>query len=71
MSSSVSFCNGTAFKIDNAGLKEKIFLECERLFGHKLKRDYFPGPQPVAIEKKDFMVLKKNKYVRRLNRRLY
>ena len=49
----VKFCNSNAFKIDNDDLKEKIYLECEKLFGLKLKRGYFPGPQPVAIEVKD------------------
>jgi len=54
----VSFCNSSAFKIDNKDLKEKIYTECERLFDLKLKRDYFPGPQPVAIETKDIPKLK-------------
>ena len=49
----VPFCNSTAYKIENDDLKEKVYLECERLFSLKLKREYFPGPQPVTIEIKD------------------
>ena len=55
----VTFCNGTAFKIDSSELKEKVYLECEKLFKTKLKRDYFPGPQPVTIEIKNIPDLKK------------
>jgi hypothetical protein len=54
----VPFCNSTAFKIENDDLKEKVYVECERLFALKLKRDYFPGPQPVTIEVKDIPTLK-------------
>ena len=53
MSNQVAFCNGKVFKLTAEILKEKIMKECERLFGFQLKRGYFPGPQPVAIEKKD------------------
>jgi len=54
----VEFCNSSAFKIDNEQVKEKVYTECERLFDLKLKRNYFPGPQPVAIEVKDIPNLK-------------
>ena len=54
----VEFCNSNAFKIDSVELKEKIFLECESIFGFNLKRDYFPGPQPVTIERKNINQLK-------------
>jgi len=50
----VEFCNSKAYIIDSKELKEKVFLECESLFGCSLKRDYFPGPQPVALERKNF-----------------
>jgi hypothetical protein len=56
----VSFCNSNAFKIDTPELKEKVYLECEKLFKTTLKRNYFPGPQPVAIELKDIEKLKEN-----------
>ena len=56
----VAFCNSKAFKIDSIELKEKVFLECDNLFGFQLKRDYFPGPQPVTIEKKNLNQLKNN-----------
>ena len=59
----ITFCNGNAFKIENEVLKEKIMVECDRLFGFTIKRDYFPGPQPVTVEKKDFELLKKEEYV--------
>ena len=36
---SVPFCNGSAFKIDNENIKEKIYLECEKLFVLKLKQE--------------------------------
>jgi len=49
----VDFCNSKAYKIDSKDLKEKVFLECEMICGCSLKRDHFPGPQPVAIERKD------------------
>ena len=58
----ISFCNTEAFKIESNELKEKMFLECDSLFGFTLKRDYFPGPQPVTIEKKDIEKLK-NEYM--------
>ena len=54
------FCNGTIFKIDNEKLKEKVFKESETILGFTLKRDYFPGPQPVAVMLKDFEKLKKD-----------
>jgi hypothetical protein len=57
------FCNGKACKVDSEKLKEKILKECELLLETSLQKDYFPGPQPVAVEKKDFEVLKKKKYV--------
>ena len=53
----VEFCNGRAFKIDAAELNEKVMVECEALFGHSLKRNSFPGPQPVAVELKDLKKL--------------
>ena len=56
----IDFCNSNAFKIDSVELKEKIFLECDNLFGFSLRRDYFPGPQPVTIERKDLEKLKTN-----------
>ena len=55
----VDFCNSKAYLIDSKELKEKVFLECEMLFGCSLKRDRFPGPQPVAIEYKN-LPLKEN-----------
>jgi hypothetical protein len=53
----VEFCNSNAFKVDSPDLKEKVMLECDLLFGTKLKRGHFPGPQPVAIEKKNFEMI--------------
>ena len=54
----VDFCGGKAFKINACELNEKVILECETLFGKSLKRDKFPGPQPVAVEIKDLETLK-------------
>ena len=55
----VKFCASSAFIIQNDELKEKIFNECEKLLSIKLKRSHFPGPQPVAIERKDLDILSK------------
>jgi hypothetical protein len=59
----VEFCNSKAYLIENNELKEKIMKKCEVLIGFELKRDYFPGPQPVAVEKKDFPTLEKGGYM--------
>jgi len=55
---SIQFCNGSVYKVDNAALKEKIFKECERILSFQLKRDYFPGSQPVTVMLKDLETLK-------------
>jgi hypothetical protein len=57
----VDFYNSKAYLIDSNDLKEKVFIECESLFGMSLKRDNFPGPQPVTVEKKDLPI--KEKYM--------
>ena len=49
----VDFCNSKAYLIESKELKEKIFIECESLLKINLKRDSFPGAQPVTIEQKD------------------
>jgi mRNA guanylyltransferase len=54
----VDFCASKAFKIDSKELKDKLFIEIGSLIGIKLKDDYFPGAQPVTIEKKDINKLK-------------
>jgi len=59
----VSFCGGSAFKVNNAALKEKVFKECESILGMSLIRDYFPGPQPVTVMMKDLDILKKEEYM--------
>jgi hypothetical protein len=59
----VDFCNSKAYKVDSNDLKEKLMLECDKLFGFKLKRGYFPGSQPVAVELKDLDTLKKEEYM--------
>ena len=59
----VEFYNSKDFKINSDDLKEKIFIECEMLLGMKLKRDYFPGAQPVTVERKNFETIKKEKYM--------
>jgi len=55
----IDFCNSKAYLIDSKELKEKVYLECESLFGVSLKRDNFPGPQPVTIEKKNLPLTEK------------
>jgi hypothetical protein len=57
----VDFCNSKAYLIDSKDLKEKVYVECESLFGCSLRRDNFPGPQPVTIEKKNLPL--KEKYM--------
>ena len=63
MDSQVSFGNSVAFLVDNDVLKEKIFKEVENILNIICKRDHFPGPQPVAVMKKDFETLKTQRYV--------
>lgn len=60
---SIQFCNGSAFMINNDSLREKIFVKCEELLGIKLKINYFPGPQPVTVEKKDIATLSNKRYM--------
>ena len=50
-------------KITNEVLIEKIKKELERLMEVVIDNNTFPGSQPVAIEKKDFPILKKKEYV--------
>ena len=60
----VEFCNSKAFKVESNELRDKIFQECDKLFGFELKRDYFPGAQPVAVEIKDIKAkLQNEKYM--------
>jgi len=59
----VPFCNSNAFKIESLEIKEKVYIQCENLFKINLKRDYFPGPQPVTIEIKDISKLYNNDYM--------
>jgi mRNA guanylyltransferase len=53
----IQFCNSTAYLIEKDELKEKVMVECESLFGMKLKRNRLFGPQPVAVERKDLNTL--------------
>jgi hypothetical protein len=57
----VEFCNSKAYLVDSKELKEKVFLECESLLNCQLKRDDFPGAQPVTIERKNIPL--KEKYM--------
>ena len=50
-------------KINNDLITEKIKKEFERLLEVNIENNVFPGSQPVAIEKKDFPLLKKKEYV--------
>ena len=52
----------TPKKITNDLITEKIKKEFERLLGVN-GMNTFPGSQPVAIEKKDLIILKKKEYV--------
>ena len=52
----VTFYNSNAYLIDSKELKEKVFIECEALFGFPLKRDNFPGAHPVTIERKNLPI---------------
>jgi hypothetical protein len=56
MSSSVNRTN-------NKQLIERIISRCSKLTGLELNIATFPGPQPVAIEKRHFDILNKNEYV--------
>jgi len=61
--------NGTSpfykYKIDNQNTINKIISEYKKLLGlvNGTETRTFPGPQPVAVEKKDFQMLSKNKYM--------
>jgi hypothetical protein len=59
----VNFCNGSAYKITDSVIKEKIYVQLETLFGFHVSRSSFPGPQPVSIESKDINTLKTDNYV--------
>ena len=50
------FGNGSAYLIEDAQFKEKIFIFLDSVFGKKVVRDQFPGPQPVSIEKKNIQL---------------
>jgi hypothetical protein len=59
----INFCNSNVYKINNNGLIQKTFEIIESILENKLNKNFFPGPQPVAVEKKDLELLKKKKYV--------
>jgi hypothetical protein len=59
----INFCNSTVYKINNEHLINKTFNFLDLLLSLKLNEKMFPGPQPVAIEKKNINTLKTNKYV--------
>jgi len=48
---------------DKKQLIEKILTRCSELTGLVLNSGTFPGPQPVAIEKRHFQILNTNEYV--------
>lgn len=60
---SIPFAKGSAFKIDNVSLITKINDECQRLLKTSFNSNEFPGPQPVAVEKKNFEEMSKKEYV--------
>ncbi len=52
------------YSIESADLRKRIYATVEKILGVKIsKHESFPGPQPVAVEKKDFMTLVKNQYM--------
>ena len=59
----INFCNSTVYKLNNAQIKSEVFKKLEQIYSLKLNKNYFPGPQPVAVEKKDIELLKREKYV--------
>lgn len=60
---SEKLCNGTVNKINNSLLISKVLNSFEEILLIKLNCNYFPGPQPVSIEKKTIELLKNKKYV--------
>jgi len=61
----VVFGKTEACLITDQNLTNEIFKKISELYDNtKLKRDYFPGPQPVSIERDNItQKLKKNRYV--------
>jgi hypothetical protein len=61
----IQFCNSSVYKISNAYFVETINKNLEKILECELKtsKNIFPGSQPVALEKKNLEILKKNKYV--------
>lgn len=58
-----SFCNSTALKVSDSTIIKKVFDKIQLLNNINLKKNNFPGSQPVALEKKNIESLKNNKYV--------
>ena len=60
----VQLGRSNVYSIESDDLRKRIYATIERLLGTKIsKHESFPGPQPVAVEKKDFTVLAKNQYM--------
>jgi hypothetical protein len=59
----MNLLNDSASKIDKKQVIIKISSECKRLMGIDFDNKTFPGPQPVAVEKKDFKMLNDNDYM--------
>jgi hypothetical protein len=60
----VALGRSNVYSIESVDLRKRIFATVEKILGVKIaKHDTFPGPQPVAVEKKDFGTLIKNQYM--------
>jgi hypothetical protein len=59
----MNLLNDSVMKIDKKQVVLKITTECKKLMNIDFDNKTFPGPQPVAVEKKDFTTLNNNDYM--------
>jgi hypothetical protein len=56
------FCEFKTWKITDDVLKARLMKQIRMWWNVSQNTKYFPGPQPVSIERKDFAVLRTNDY---------
>jgi hypothetical protein len=58
----VPFCNTTAIQVSDHVLCKALFGHVKRIWNIGEHSEYFPGPQPISIERKHIDILRNNKY---------